>query len=152
MNALDSFPNFFFKEVQLCPTFLWPYGLYSPWNSLDQSTGVGSLSLLQGIFPTQGSNPALLHYRWILYQLSHKGSPRILEWVAYPFSRGLPSPEIKTRPPSLQADSLPAEPQGKPKNPGVDSLSLLQRIFPTQESNQGLWHCRWSLYQMNYQG
>ena len=41
---------------------------------------------LQGIFPTQGSNPGLLHYRQILYQLSHRGSPRILEWVAYPFS------------------------------------------------------------------
>ena len=51
-------------------------------------TGVGSLSLLQGIFPTQGSNPGLLHCRWILEQLSHKGSPRVLEWVAYPFSRG----------------------------------------------------------------
>ena len=49
---------------------------------------MGSLSLLQGIFPTQGSNPGLLHYRWILYQLSHEGSPRILEWVAYPFSNG----------------------------------------------------------------
>ena len=67
---------------------LWPHGLYNPWNSPNQDTGVGSLSLLQGIFPTQGSNPGLPHYRWILYQLSHKGSPRILEWVAYPFSRG----------------------------------------------------------------
>ena len=65
---------------------LWPHGLYSLWNSLGQNTGVGSLSLLQGIFPTQGSNPGLLHCKWILYQLSHKGSPRILEWVAYPFS------------------------------------------------------------------
>ena len=63
---------------------LWPHGLYSPWNSSGQNTGVGSLSLLQGIFPTQGLNPSLLHCRWILYQLSHKGSPRILEWVAYP--------------------------------------------------------------------
>ena len=62
------------------------HGLYSPWNSPGQNTEVGSLSLLQGIFPTQGSNPGLLHCRWILYQLSHKGSPRILEWVAYPFS------------------------------------------------------------------
>ena len=60
--------------------------LYSPWSSLGHNTGVGSLSLLQGIFPTQGSNPGLLHCRWILYQLSHKGSPRIVEWVAYPFS------------------------------------------------------------------
>ena len=56
--------------------------LYSPWNSPGKNTGVGSLSLLQEIFPTQGSNPGLLQYRWILYQLSHKGSPRILEWVS----------------------------------------------------------------------
>ena len=51
------------------------HGLYSPWNSPDQKTGVGSLSLLQAIFPTQGSNPGLQHCRWILYQPSHKGSP-----------------------------------------------------------------------------
>ena len=55
-----------------------PYGLYSSWNSLGQNTGVGSLSLLQGIFPTPGSNPSLPHCRQILYHLSHKGSPRIL--------------------------------------------------------------------------
>ena len=51
------------------------HGLYSPWNSPGQYTGVGSLSLRQGIFPTQGSNPGLLHCRWIHYQLSHQGSP-----------------------------------------------------------------------------
>ena len=67
---------------------LQPHGLYSPWNSPGQNTGVGSLSLLQGIFPTQISKPALPHCRWILNQLSHQGSPRILEWVAYPFSSG----------------------------------------------------------------
>ena len=61
---------------------LWPHGLYSPWNSPGQDTGVGSLSLLQGIFPTQESNPGLSHCRWILYQLSHEGSPKILKWVA----------------------------------------------------------------------
>ena len=48
-------------------------------------------------------------------------------------------------------DSLPAETQGKPKNTGVGSLSLLQGIFPTQELNQGLLHCRWILYQLSYQ-
>ena len=53
---------------------LRPHGLYSPWNCPCQNTGVGSLSLLQGIFPTQGSNPGLLHCRWILYCLSHQGS------------------------------------------------------------------------------
>ena len=62
---------------------LQPHGLYSLWNSLGMNTGVGSLSLLQGMFPTQGRSPA------------------------------------------LQADSLPAEPQGKPQNTGVSSLSLL---------------------------
>ena len=67
---------------------LRPHGLYSPWNSPGQSTGVGSLSLLQGIFPTQGWKPGLLYCRQILYQLSHLRNPRILKWVAYPFSRG----------------------------------------------------------------
>ena len=75
---------------------LWPHRLYSPWNSPGQSTGVGSLSLLQGIFPTQGLNLGLLHCRWILYQLSYKGSPRILEWLAYPFSRGSSQPRDQT--------------------------------------------------------
>ena len=64
----------------------------SPWNSPGQNTGVDSRSFLQGIFPTQGSNPGVLHCRWILYQLSHKGSPRILQWVAYPFSKGSSQP------------------------------------------------------------
>ena len=56
---------------------LRPHGLYSPRNSPGQNTGVGSLSLLQGIFPTQGSTPGLQHCRQILNQLSHKGSPFI---------------------------------------------------------------------------
>ena len=67
---------------------LRPHGLYSPWNSPGQNTGVGSLSLLQGILPTRGRNPSFPHCRWILYQLSHQGSPRILEWLAYSFSGG----------------------------------------------------------------
>ena len=86
--------------------------LCSPRDSPGQNTGMGSLSLLQGIFPTQGSN----------------------------------------RSPALQVDSLPAEPQGKPKNTGVSSLSLIQQIFSTQEWNQGLLHCRRILYQLSYQG
>ena len=77
---------------------------------------------------------------------------RILDWVALPFSRGSSHPRIKPRSPALQVDSLPAEPQGKTKNIGVGSLSLLQQIFPTQESNWGLLHCRWILYQLSYQG
>ena len=61
-----------------------------------QNTGVGSLSLLQGIFPIPGSNPGLPHCRQILYQVSHKGSPRILEWVAYPFFSGSSQPRNRT--------------------------------------------------------
>ena len=76
---------------------LWPNGLYSPWDSPGQNTGVGGLSLLQGIFPTQGSNPGLPHCRQILYQLSHQGSPRILEWVACAFSSGSSRPRDWTR-------------------------------------------------------
>ena len=99
------------KFAQSCLT-LQPQGLCSPWDSPGQNTGVGSCSLLQGIFPTQGLNPGL---------------------------------------PTLQADSLPAEPPGKPKNTAVDSLSLLQEIFLTQELNWGLLHCRWIFYQLSYQ-
>ena len=54
---------------------LWPHGLYSPWNSPGQNTGVGNFSLFQGTFPTQGSNQGFLHCRQILYQLSYWESP-----------------------------------------------------------------------------
>ena len=64
---------------------LQPHGLYNPWNSPGYNTGVGSLSLLQVIFPTKGSNSGLPHCGQILYQLSQKWSPRILEWVASRF-------------------------------------------------------------------
>ena len=64
----------------------------------------------------------------------------------------IPNPGIKPMSPALQADSLQAETQRKPKNIGVGSLSLLQQIFPTQGLNQGLLHCRWILYQLSYQG
>ena len=64
----------------------------------------------------------------------------------------LPNPGIEPRSPTLQADSLPSEPPGKPKDTGVGSLSLLQVIFLTQESNWGLLHCWQILYQLNYQG
>ena len=75
-------------------------------------------------------------------------------WSGYPFpsSGDLPHPGIKPRSPALQADSLPAEPQEKPKNTGVGSLSLLQGTFLTQDLNQGLLHCRWILCQLSYEG
>ena len=99
------------KFTQSCPTLCDPHGLYSPWNSPGQITGVGSLSL---------TSPG-----------------------------DLPNPGIEPRSPSLQADSLPAELPGKPKNNGVGSLSLLQQIFLTQELNQGLLHHRRFLYQLS---
>ena len=73
-------------------------------------------------------------------------------WSGQPFpSPGdLPNLGIEPNSPTLQVDSLPAEPQGKPKNTGVGSLSLLQWIFPTHELNWGLLHCRWTLYQLSY--
>ena len=76
-----------------------------------QNTGVGSLSLLQGIFPTQGSNPGFPHCRRILHQLSHKGSQRMLDWVAYPF---------------CNRSSLPRK--------WTDVSSIAGRIFPTELS------------------
>ena len=100
------------KTLSCVWLFVTP-GLYSPWNSPGQNTGVGSLSLLQGIFPTQGSNPGLPHCRRILCQVNHKGSSRILEWVTYPFSRGFSHPGIEPGSPALQADSLPTELSGK---------------------------------------
>ena len=77
---------------------------------------------------------------------------RILEWVVFPSPVDPPNPGIKPRSPALQADSLQSEPSGKPKNPGVGSLSLLQQIFPTQESNRGLPNCRMILYQLSHKG
>ena len=75
---------------------LQPHGLYSPWDSPGQNTGAGSHFLLQRIFLTQRSNPNLPHSRRIFYQLSHQGSPRILERVAYPFSIGSSQPRYQT--------------------------------------------------------
>ena len=122
IKAMDSLSSGFllqwkWSENASCSAmsdFLRPHGLYRPWNSPGQNTWVSSLSLLQGIFPTQRSNRGLLHCRQILYQLSHKGSPRILEWVAYPFSSGSSHPGIEPGSPALQVYSLPTELSGKP--------------------------------------
>ena len=92
-----------------------PIGTY---RRVGQNTGVGSLSLLQGIFPTQGSNPGLLHYRRILYQLSQKGSQRTLEWVAYPFSSRSSQARNRTGISYISYIAgrlLPTELSGKPK-------------------------------------
>ena len=65
-------------------------------DSPGRNTRVSCHALLQGIFLTQGSNPGLLHCRQILYQVSYQGSPRILEWIAYPFSKGSSRPRNRT--------------------------------------------------------
>ena len=87
--------------AQLGPTLCDPMDCSPPGSSVHgdspgQNTGVGCHALLQGIFSTQGSNSGLPSYRWILYHLSHQGSPRILEWVAYPFSRRSSPPRNQT--------------------------------------------------------
>ena len=120
---------------------LWSHGLHSPWNSPGQNTGVGSLSLLQGIVPTQGLNPSLPHCRQILYQLSHRGSPNESESCSvlsdslqlhvldspgsspgqntkvgniFPSPADLPNPRIEPGSLALQVDSLPTELSRKP--------------------------------------
>ena len=83
------------SNVQL---FANPWTILSmEFNSPGQNTGVGGFSLLQGIFPIQWLNPGLPHHGWILYQLNHKESPRILQWVAYPFSNRSSRPRNWTR-------------------------------------------------------
>ena len=72
--------------------------------------------------------------------------------LPWPLPGDLPNPGIKPRSSTMQADSLPSEPWGKPKNTGVVSLSLLQENFPTQGLNWGLLHSRRILYQLSYPG
>ena len=107
-----------------------------PWNSPDKNTRVGSNSLLQGIFLTQGLNLGLLHWRQILYLLSHQGNESESE------SRSVLSSSLRLYSPWKSPG----------QNTGVGSLSLLQGIFPTQGSNPGLPHCRWILYQQSQKG
>ena len=126
----------------LGPCGLWgPTRFLCPWGFSRQVYWSGLQRPPPGDPPNPGFNPGLPHFRWILYCLSHQRSPRILEWVAMPSSRGSnPNPGIKPMSPALQVDSLLSEPPEKPKNTGVGSLSLLQGIFLTQESNWGLLH------------
>ena len=95
-----------------------------------KNTGVGSLSPLQRIFPTQELKQGLLHCRWILYQLSYKRSPILFLVFGTPWT-------IQT-----MEFSRPEYYRG--------SLSLLQGIFPTQGLNPGLLHCRQILYQLSH--
>ena len=93
---------------------LQPHGLYSPWNSPGQNIGVGSLSLLQGIFPTQGSNPGLPHCGQGFYQLATGEAKEYWSGYPIPYPEDLPDPGIQPGSPALQADSLPTELSGLP--------------------------------------
>ena len=79
-------------------------------------------------------------------------SPEYWSGNLFPSPSDLSNTGIEPRSPTLQVGSLPAKPPGKPKNTGVGSLSLLHWIFPSQELNWSLLHCRWILYQLSYQG
>ena len=120
---------------------LWHHRPYSPWSSPGQNTGVGSLPFLQGIFPTQGSNPGLPHCRWILYHLSYQRSPINGKWKKL---------KVKFAQSCLTLCDHMRNFSGQ--NTGMGSLSLLQGIFPTQGSNPGPPNCKWILYQLSYKG
>ena len=137
MSALDCLPrSYFLKYPNLKSPFRGSLFLVSKPNPESESE-IASCSVVSNSLRVHGLY-SLQDY--IILQA------RILEWVAFPFSRRSSQP----RSPALQADSLPVEPQRKPKNTGMGSLSLLQWIF--LESNQGLLHCRQILYQLSYQG
>ena len=93
------------KVVQSCPTLCDPMDF-----TVCEILQARILEWVAFPFSTQGSNPVLLHCRWILYQLSHKGSPRILKWVAYPFSSGSSWPRNWTGVSCVTGGFLPTEP------------------------------------------
>ena len=155
---------------------LEPVRLLSPWNSPGRNTGVGSHFLLQRIFLTQGLNLDLLHCRQILYQLSYQRSlvfcnsryilhtfsslsyllwwPMITDLCSFMIVWGAMkwSESHSVVSDSLWPHGLYSPWNSPGQNTGVGSLSFLQGIFPTQESNWGLLHCRQILYQLSYQG
>ena len=126
------------KVTQLYLT-LQPHTQYSPWNFLGQNTGVGSLFLLQGIFPTQWSIPGLPHCKWILYQISHKESSRILEWVVYPFSSGSSKPRNQTGVSCIAGGFLLAELPEKPNSPYIYFLIKKKKRCIGDGQKVNLW-------------
>ena len=135
---------------------LQPARLLVHGDSSGYNTGVGCHALLQGIFPTQGLNPGLLHCRWILYHLSHQESPWTLEWVAYHFSKGSSQPRNETGSLALQ-NSLPAELPRKPQYQNPRMLKFLIWNHFMQSALGNLWlvesvgwepseSCAWKLY------
>ena len=99
--ARPTHPTVLCLVAQSCPTLCNPMDCNPSGSSVHgdspgSNTGVTCHVLLQGTFPTQGPNPVFLHCKQILYCLSQQGSPRILEWVAYPFCRGSSQPRNPT--------------------------------------------------------
>ena len=142
-----SFSIFYLSKVMTL--FLWTTKLISILSVVSESESCSaaakSLQSCPTLWDPRDGNPPGSPVPGIL-------QGRTLEWVAMPSPGDCPNAGIEPRSPTLWADSLPSEPPGKPKNTGVGSLSLLQGIFPTQELNQSLLHCRWNLYQLSYQG
>ena len=114
-------------------------------DSPDKNTGVDCHVLLQGIFPTQESNWGFLHYRWILYQLSYQGSPKLLCALSLQSCPTLCDPMDCSSPSSSVHGDSPD------KNARVGRHALLQGIFPTQGSNPDLLGCRWILNHLTHQ-
>ena len=121
---------------------LRPLGWYSPWNYPGQNTGVGSLSLLKGIFTTQGSNPDLLHCRWIPYQLSYQESPIwnkntyqiivLLCWCVSQYIKDVHNSDCKTE----KIVHLPTEPSCE--TPEVDTEPVTPDYIISYSANTGL--------------
>ena len=142
------------KVAQLCPTLCDPMD-YSLWNSPGQNTGVGSLSLLYGIFPTQGLSPGLLHCSWILYQLNHKGSPRILEWAAYPFFSKSSLPRNWREflgSPALQVDSSHLSHQGSSRILQWAAYPFSRGSSQPRDWTQVSPQCRRIFHRLSHQG
>ena len=114
---------------------LWPCDCSPPGSSVHspaKNTGVGCHALLLGIFQTQGSNPGLPHCRRILYHLSQQQSPRILEWIVYPFSRGPSQPRNRIKVSCIVGGFLTSWTTGKPKSPVVWHYWLGKKDFLRQ--------------------
>ena len=138
---------------------LWPHGLYSPWNSPGQNTGVGSCSLLQGIFPVQGSNPGLQYYRQIIYQLGHQGSLYILYYTKF---KNIPTLKVKV----LITQSCPTLCNLMDCSPPGSSVHRILQVrtlewvsspfsrgsFHSRDWIWVSWHCGQILYHLSHQG
>ena len=147
-------------EILICP--LSEMNIFSRQeDTVELQSTISQLDIIdiRGYFTQQQRTHILLkltsnthqHIKSTIQSMEFSG-PEYCSEQLFPSPGNLPNPGIKPRSPTLQANSLPAESLGKPKNTGMGSLSLFQQILLTQESKQGLLHCRQILYQLSYQG